>query len=391
MKRLIFYVIILFLAVCLGLILKADPGYILIAYKKWTVETSLWFGIILTLVFIFIFYKIIKFFYLVSKTHGHLLRWYKQKKFIKAHSLTGSGLLALEEAEWQDAEELLLRGVESSTIPVVNYINAARSADKRQHYVDRNNYLEKALAIAEENELLAVHLLQVKFNLHDKKYEQASQLLEKLHHQHPKHQYILELLQRVYKLQEKWPELFDLLPKLNKRNVLDKEEAQILECLLYENLFKQKDKDIDDIKKLWRLTAKPLRHNTKIVYFYTKRLIKEGLVEEAEEIIADNLKKEFNVQLIELYGGLNKASPQKSLQKAQAWLQQYGESTELLTALAQIAISCEQLALAKSYAYRSLQLTENAKTYILLAAIEERLNNLPASQHAIAKAIEQIS
>src|SRR3990167_8620631 len=356
MKRLIFYVIILFLAVCLGLILKADPGYILIAYKKWTVETSLWFCIILTLVFIFIFYKITKFFYLVSKTHGHLLRWYKQKKFIKAHSLTGSGLLALEEAEWQDAEELLLRGVESSTIPVVNYINAARSADKRQHYVDRNNYLEKALAIAEENELLAVHLLQVKFNLHDKKYEQASQLLEKLHHQHPKHQYILELLQRVYKLQEKWPELFDLLPKLNKRNVLDKEEAQILECLLYENLFKQKDKDIDDIKKLWRLTAKPLRHNTKIVYFYTKRLIKEGLVE-----------------------------------KAEAWLQQYGESTELLTALAQIAISCEQLALAKSYAYRSLQLTENAKTYILLAAIEERLNNLPASQHAIAKAIEQIS
>ena len=49
MNRILFIVLILFLAVFLGLQLNHDPGYVLIAVNQWTIETTLWFAVFMLL------------------------------------------------------------------------------------------------------------------------------------------------------------------------------------------------------------------------------------------------------------------------------------------------------------------------------------------------------
>ena len=391
MKRLIIYVIILILAVWLGLLLESDPGYVLVVYKHWTIETSLWFGIIIVLVILFILYHLFKFLYILTKSHGHIIRWYRQKRFVKAHTLTGAGLLALEEAEWEDAEALLLRGVESSTIPVVNYLNAARAAQEQLNYKRRDKYLQKASILAEDKEKRAVSLTKASLQLEHGQFNEACQLLEKLYQQEPRHPYILKLLQSAYLHLEQWDKLLELLPVLRKRKILEEDKLNELECLVYENLFKVNNKTDEKLKKLWRELPKKLRTNSRIVDVYAKRLHKKGLDSDAEAIISDAVKETFSIRLIRLYGNLHQANSKKRLQKAESWLKQYGESAVLLNTLARISLDCEQPEQAKGYVSNSLVLDESAEAYVLLAACEEKLTDNHAKDQAIDKALTLIN
>ena len=268
MKRLIVYVVILILAVWAGLWLKTDPGYVLIAYKKWTVETSLWFGLILISVFFLVLYYLFRFLQILLNSHGHLLRWYRQRTFIKSHTLTGAGLLALEEGYWDDAEELLLRGLKSSTIPVVNYLNAARAAQYQFEYQRRDDYLKKALEFAEDKERIAVYLTQASLQIEHEQYEQANQTLDQLVQQRPKHRFVLKLLQELYKRQGDWDNLLKLLPRLRERRVLDKAKERQLELLVYTSIFRAKDKSTKELKSIWKKMPSDLRDNSEINQAY---------------------------------------------------------------------------------------------------------------------------
>ena len=239
--------------------------------------------------------------------------------------------------------------------------------------------------------MLAVNLLEANLHLEHKEDEVACRLLEQVYREYPKHPYVLKLLQQAYRHLGRWDSLLDLLPQLKKRDAMETTELLELESLVYENSFKSKIKEIDELKGIWRAMPKNLRSHSQVAEAYARRLIKADLKNEAEEIIADAIKKEYSVRLVKLYGQLDKAYSKKHLLKAEVWLQQYGESIELLTTLARVAMASEAYEQAKKYANRSLQLEETPETYALLAAIEERLGDHYASQQAIAKAVELVS
>lgn len=49
--KIIYSFIVFVIAVCIGLWLKAEPGYVLIAYGHWTVESTLWFVVVALAIF----------------------------------------------------------------------------------------------------------------------------------------------------------------------------------------------------------------------------------------------------------------------------------------------------------------------------------------------------
>jgi HemY protein len=387
MRKLILYAVILVLAVWAGIYLSKDPGYVLISYHKWTAETSIWFALIAVLVLFGVLYYLLRFFYLLAKTHGHILRWHKQKQFVKAHTVTGAGLLALEEADWQSAESLLLKGVASSTIPVVNYLNAAKAAQEQGNYKKRDKYLEKALTIADGKEKLAVRLMKATLQLEHRQFDEALATLQKLKIQMPKHAHVLRQLQQVYVALEKWSELLEMLPLLRKRKVLEPEAQQQLEQAVYCKLFNKGGMNNKELRKLWKTVSKQQQLNSAIALAYVRQLMKVVQLDEAESVISNVLEEQFSERLVKCYGKLHKVSASKRLAKAESWLQKYGESVVLLTALCRIALDNNEPTKAKGFVERSLQIEETTVAYSLLASVYERKADQKACSQALNKAL----
>lgn len=63
MRRFLWLMLIFIIAVCVGSMIAIDPGYVLIAYSHWTIETPLWFFIVgvIVIVGVFIFvYRLVR-------------------------------------------------------------------------------------------------------------------------------------------------------------------------------------------------------------------------------------------------------------------------------------------------------------------------------------------
>ncbi len=57
-KKLLFYFLLLFCAVYLGVKFSGNPGYILFSYQNWSVEVSLWLATFFVFLVVFVFYSL---------------------------------------------------------------------------------------------------------------------------------------------------------------------------------------------------------------------------------------------------------------------------------------------------------------------------------------------
>lgn len=392
MKRLIIYAIILILAVWLGVSLQSEPGYMLIVFKHWTIESSLWAGVLIILFIFFILYYLLKFLRVFLESHGHILRWLRQKRFVKAHAVTGAGLLALEEGAWREAEGLLLQGAKNSSVPVVNYINAAYAAQEQLNYKNRDQYLEKAMSMAEYNEKLAVSLKQARLYLEHHQYDEACKSLEILKEKYAAHRYLLKLLCQAYVGKEEWQKLYELLPTIQKRRVLDEEDFKTLALKVYCGLFSMETVDKKHLESYWKTLPKDLCQHMELVLNYLNLLMKQHGDEQVQSIIESITKKEYHAELVSLYGKLNLKNYKHALDRAQDWLKKYGQfHVELLSTLAKLAYKNDHPDLAKEYIAKSLQIKECPENFVLLADIYEKAGDDKGRIYALSKAVRLYS
>jgi len=339
------------------------------------------------LVSLFVIYYLYRFLIVLTKSHGHILRWHKQKRFVKAHSVTGAGLLALEEAEWALAESLLVKGASSSNTPVVNFINAARAAHEKLDYRRRDKYIKNAYERAEKQEKLAVALSIANMQVEHHQYTEALNILKKVHDNEPKHPYVLRLLKDCYLGLKRWQDLLPLLPALKKHKALDDKSLRKVEQRTYEKIFRAENDDIKALIKIWEHMPKELQIDPVILKNYCCQLIKLKGYENAEKIIERSLKSEFYPELVTYYSKLNGLEAEHRLKQAEKWLQKYGENTTLLKALSRIAISAKAFEQARDYAKKSLLVSEEIDVYILLALAYQGLGDDLHKQSAMQKAI----
>lgn len=270
MKRLLIYVLILGIACWAGLTLKSNTGYVLISYQHWVLETSLWMAIIITLVFFYLMFLFFRFSNFLIITHGNFRRWQRQQKLIKSHTLTGAGLLAIVEADWGNAEQLLIKGLDSSTIPVVNFIRAAEAANEQGKIDKRNEYLAKARECAEKDELIAVDLTEAKILLQNREYDRASKLLADLYKTKPKHAYILKLLVECQSAQHHWNEVHYLMSDILKTKIINPTQLKELQFQTYQPLLSQA-RDTDELKSLWKNMPKQLHQDELLQSIYEQK------------------------------------------------------------------------------------------------------------------------
>lgn len=373
MKAFLLIVILLLLSAWIGLQIHQGNGVIILHYGSWSLETSLWVALLVTLLAFILFYIILR---LIQKTQlwpRRLRGWGRKRKKEKMLNIAHQGVQELIEAKWDDAEQHLIKSVEESPLALVNYWGAALAANQQQSWIKRDDYLQK---ITEKNLLtpLQMYLLQAKLDIKSNQWERAASTLQDLAKNYPKHPQVLLLLIDVYQHQQNWLALQPLLLIVAKQGLLPEEKLQQLFLETYRAQFNAavKANEVEPLNSFWKQVSVELQ--PQLIVNYVDALLQLKQDQQAMLLIERYLKQQWNTSLLSYYAEITSKDLSKQLIYAESWLSKHPESPELLYCLGILSKRCQLWGKAKDYLSAAIKMQPTPKGCQALAQVFESLN-----------------
>lgn len=371
------------LALLLGVgvvaLIENQPGYVLVAYGHYTVETSLWVGLLLLALLAVLLYAAIGLLRKLFSGQRSIAGWLGQRKTRRAARLTHRGLINFIEGNWERARRQLIGGAEHSEVPLLNYLIAARASFQ----LSEPDKMREYLGVAEQagsDAGIAVELTQAELKLQGGQYEQAVATLERARRNAGRHPYVLKLLHKAYFGLEDWDALLKLLPELRKHAVLDEpallELERTVHIRLLEHCATAESGDVPAaLHQRWQATPTALRQDKVILRNYVGALIHAGDASGAAKVIQRALKQDWDADLARLFGYVELPDAGRQLAQAEAWLVDHPRDHQLLLTLGRLACRHELWGKARDYfegSYRQRRTAEVcAELGRLLAALGE--------------------
>ena len=375
-------VVMLLVAAAVVAGIQYDPGYVLLTYGDYTVETTVWVGIVALLVILFLLYVV---YYLLSRSMragnavGHMV---VERKHRRSKRQTTLGLIAFIEGNWERSRRLLVNSAEDSETPLLNYLMAARASQAVGDSQNIREYLRSAEK-STSGASIAVELTQAELQLENGQLEECLATLNRARQNASKHPYVLTLLKDVYIGLSDWDSLVALLPELNKNKVLAPEEITQLERKAVIGKLNQaaEKQNIEELQAAWQRLPKELLRNSVVVSHYAKLLKAANDGDTAERMLREQLKRDWQKSLIIQYGLVETSLPEKQLGRAEIWLKDHGDDAALLLSLGRICMRNELWGKAREYFESSYQLERSGETCAELGRLLASLGEHEQSNH----------
>jgi HemY protein len=347
-----------------------DPGYVLLGFGHWSLETSLT---------VFAAGLIIAFcgFYWVFRLLGILLRLPRQLakrnhsiKFNRSQDALIAGLFDAADGNWEKAENILIKHAANSGAPLLHYLTAARAAQSRGALDRRDAYLKKAAEQSSETNM-TVGLTQAELHLSEQEFEQALETLGKLHSINPGHAKVLKMMHQAYQHLGDWEGLSKLIPTLEKNKVVMEGEVKLLETRTFSNLLKQAGATGNQqaIQDCWEQIPQHIRILPGVANIYFASMIKMGAGLSVESAMTAQLSKHWDNTLLMLYANLETPNVSTHLQDAEKWLAVYPNDPVLLHILGKLALKDGQLEKSEQYLQKSLRIDASVDAYQFLGEV----------------------
>lgn len=391
MKRLFIAILItLLFAAALAAAIAYDPGYVLIAFGNYTLETTVWVGIALVLVILVAMYLFVVMFHRTLRRGSLISRWRSSWSERRGRNLLQRGLRAYLEGNFERARVVLDRGASRAESPALNYVLAARTAIEQNEFKLAELYLLRAQR-TDDNADFAIALAQAELHLHQHKAAEALAILTKLRRDAAKHPHVLQLLLQTYTAQRDWRSVLELAPHLRKYKVLSKEAVADLEIRATVNLLDEigSGDELSVLHQAWRDLPRAAERTAPIVASYARALIALGAGAEAEAILRIQLKREWSEQLVALYGQAEGVEPQRQFLQAEQWRREHGDSAALLLCMGRLALRTQQWSVARDFLEQSLRLEDNVQTCVELGRLLGRLGQHQRSAEYYERSLQQ--
>lgn len=359
----------------------ADPGYVLIAWGSKTIEMSVWTAIIMFFTSGWLLYLSVRLWRRTWHFPRFIGGWFDSRNLRLNHSRTTRGMIAFIEGHWRRARKLLVKVAEGSDSPLLYYLMAARSSHQLGETKEMEYYLRRA-AESTDGADLAVGLTQAEMQLADGQLEQCLATLIRVRGVSAEHPGALKLLVAVYRGLGDWEQLRQLLPDLRNAGILSEADLVQLQVEIYAQVIAAtaaRDDGIAEIEQSWQLVPKKLRSNPALVKAYASALINAGNDDKAEAALHSALRKNWDEELIRLYGLVQSTDPQKQLIVCEAWLRERNNSAPLLLTLGRVSLANQLWGKARDYFEASLSFNATAEVYAELGRLTAHLGEADKS------------
>ncbi|WP_207885776.1 heme biosynthesis protein HemY [Pseudomonas sp. 30_B] len=373
-------------ATLIGLAVAEQSGYVLIAYKSFRYESSLWTFLALLVVFWAVYLAVRVAMRLLGVSGRVVNPWSRFNRRRRSLLAEENGQRDLAEGHWQQALRHLRRAAELSERPLPHFLGAARAANELGKTEECDELLDHALK-REPGAELAVGLTRAQLLINRGDVGQARTVLDKLHQDHPRHPTVLRLLQQLYVSLHDWQALCVLLPELRKERVLQNAELADLERRSWiaslgeagEQGMGQGERSLHALTQRWQSVPSNLRAQPPLVAAYAEQLLRLGAPEEAEDVLRKALKEGYDSRLVYLYGRARGRDGAHQLKTAEGWLKQHGDDPELLLTLGRLSQQNKLWGKAREYLEASIARQRSAEACAELARLLAQLGEVERS------------
>ncbi len=352
--------------------LRAETGYVLVAWRGWILEASLLGFLFSVAAALLLLWGAARGFVALLRLPATIQGTLAARRQQRAQASFESGLMKLLEGQWASAEIELVRRAADHPTPALNYLLAARAAQRAGIAARRDQYLELA-GRSGEGPVFAAQLLRAELQL-EQDAAAAVPGLQELRQRDPGHPYVIELLARALARAGSWDALRQLLASVEAPRALPPARYQALYArALREGLVQAATSArLDALKALWETAPPAVRADAGVRRAYVRGLARLGADTEAAAQVTQMLAAEWDGALVAVYGELEGLDPMTQLAAVEGWLNQQGESAELLLAAGQVCTRNQLWGKARSYLDGALKMQPTPAGFLALARLCEK-------------------
>ncbi|NQX89327.1 MAG: heme biosynthesis protein HemY [Halioglobus sp.] len=352
--------IALLLGVGIVALIETEPGYVLLSYGNWTLETSLWVGLLLLLLMALLLLLLLRLVYRLVGGQRSLVYWWGSRRLRSAQELSARGIISYAEGNWETARKQLVRGASANDAPLANYLLAARCSAQLQDMNKVDEYLRAAQEVAPDAEVaIEVALAEVRLQAGD--YQQAVDALDGAARSIGKYPHVLSLLSRAYQGLGDWSKLAELLPQLQKQKLANTADLQALERQVHLHLLAKPGLSEEALHTTWQSLPSRLQRDTAIIELYVEKLVSLEDYVSAEKVIWRTLKQDWSSALVQQYGLLQLPDANRQLTRAESWLSAHSDDAELLLCLGRLSARDKLWGKAREYFENSYRINPGAE------------------------------
>ena len=382
MRRFIVLLVLLLAAgAWLGQAMVEDTGYVLLAYKQTSIETSIWVLVIALILLFALLHLALNFFTHIRSPITSIKEWNQARTERKAEAKALQGLMARAEGDWWRARRMLLQAARTSHTPTIYYLEAAEMAARSGDEKEASRILDDALkATPEASSAIQLHRAQIELRLgHDGK---AQALSEQLLQQQPSNSQAQGIQARLLANQQDWKNLYPMIADLKKSGAINDQTAQSYRrqagiALLDQTLETYNSLPADqlstELKKCWSAFSFETQQDSKVRLHYVQQLLNSGESKEVEQLLGGWLSKSWSEELLLRYSELKGADATAQLKTAKAWLKQQPNNAALELCLGRLSQRAQLWGAAIQHYNRSLELEPHAQTLLELSDLHLNL------------------
>ncbi|WP_342147527.1 heme biosynthesis protein HemY [Rickettsiella endosymbiont of Aleochara curtula] len=191
------------------------------------------------------------------------------------------------------------------------------------------------------------------------------------------------LFSSLYQKPQNWHNIIEILPQLENKTWISKDQIQQLQQESYENLLSEGKYtyDLSTLENIWNHSPSKLKKDPLLLNFYIQGLIRYHEDAKAESLIIKQLKRQWFGPLVSTYSLIKSPNPARQLAIAEKWLKKHPDDPYLLLSLGRLCKQRKLWGKARDYLEKSLVYdSSNSETYLelgeLFEALEEPLQAL---------------
>jgi HemY protein len=387
MRFLFWFLFLAIAAVVAALAAKLGHGYALIVSPPYRIELSLTLLLTLAVVGFLALYFGLQLAVRTSQMPARVREWRRQQQRERARAKQDAAIVALLEGRYgkaqQDAQEALALPSSSGLAALI----AARAAidvrqfDKAEGFLASRNAQATSLAVPRLT-------LGAEIALERGQPQEALRLLQALKDEAGLHTAGLRLELRALQAARRFADIPPVVEQLVRRKVFDGAQGEQVRIAAQREQLRSLGHDAAGLRDAWNRLPDTTRTEPKVARVAAQSFLQLGADREALEIVSNSLEREWDTDLVDLFGECRPPDATRQLEQAERWLATHSRDAALLRVLGTLCQRQQLWGKAQTYLEASLAMDNNWRTHLALGEMLGRLDRGDEANRHLAAALK---